>query len=193
MNQSTASCVNLRERCFVRLACVKHAASVHPEPGSNSHVKVCIAQKLAWLIILFDYCCFVRNELNRVLVSFLSNVLVRKIIFIIFQGCFTVQLSRFLQSVFRLESLIFPRKTDYFLCFRFVVSLLRQQILSYQINSCLSTLFLTFFILLFKVFVAPTSYILSNGSTFVNTFFNFLLFFLKTALLCICSRFKFLC
>ena len=23
-------------RCFVRLACVKHAASVHPEPGSNS-------------------------------------------------------------------------------------------------------------------------------------------------------------
>ena len=27
-------------RCFVRLACVRHAASVHPEPGSNSHVKV---------------------------------------------------------------------------------------------------------------------------------------------------------
>ena len=25
---------------FVRLACVRHAASVHPEPGSNSHVKV---------------------------------------------------------------------------------------------------------------------------------------------------------
>ena len=24
-------------KCFVRLACVKHAASVHPEPGSNSH------------------------------------------------------------------------------------------------------------------------------------------------------------
>ena len=25
---------------FVRLACVKHAASVHPEPGSNSYVKI---------------------------------------------------------------------------------------------------------------------------------------------------------
>ena len=25
--------------CTVRLACVKHAASVYPEPGSNSHVK----------------------------------------------------------------------------------------------------------------------------------------------------------
>ena len=97
-------------KCFVRLACVKHAASVHPEPGSNSHVKVCIAQKLAWLIILFDYCCFVRNELNRVLVSFLSNVLVRKIIFIIFQGCFTVQLSRFLQSVFVSKALSFRVK-----------------------------------------------------------------------------------
>ena len=30
----------IRLRCFVRLACVKHAASVHPEPGSNSHVCV---------------------------------------------------------------------------------------------------------------------------------------------------------
>ena len=27
-------------KCFVRLACVRHAASVHPEPGSNSHVKM---------------------------------------------------------------------------------------------------------------------------------------------------------
>ena len=25
--------------CFARLACVKHAASVHPEPGSNSLIK----------------------------------------------------------------------------------------------------------------------------------------------------------
>ena len=29
---------NLME-CFARLACVKHAASVHPEPGSNSLIK----------------------------------------------------------------------------------------------------------------------------------------------------------
>ena len=29
----------------VRLACVKHAASVHPEPGSNSHVKVLSGQE----------------------------------------------------------------------------------------------------------------------------------------------------
>jgi hypothetical protein len=28
---------------FVRLACVRHAASVHPEPGSNSHIKCLIS------------------------------------------------------------------------------------------------------------------------------------------------------
>ena len=29
----------INSKCFVRLACVKHAASVHPEPGSNSLIK----------------------------------------------------------------------------------------------------------------------------------------------------------
>ena len=89
-----------------------------------------------------------------------------------FSRLFHCSIIKVLAICFRLESLIFPRKTDCFLCFRFVVSLSRQQILSYQIISCLSTLFLTFFILLFKVSVASTSYILSNGSTFVNTFFH---------------------
>ena len=89
-----------------------------------------------------------------------------------FSRLFHCSIIKVLAICFRLESLIFPRKTDCFLCFRFVVSLPRQQILSYQIISCLSTLFLTFFILLFKVSVASTSYILSNGSTFVNTFFH---------------------
>ena len=31
---------SLNEIFPVRLACVKHAASVHPEPGSNSQIKV---------------------------------------------------------------------------------------------------------------------------------------------------------
>ena len=31
---------------LVRLACIRHAASVHPEPGSNSHVKKLISVKL---------------------------------------------------------------------------------------------------------------------------------------------------
>ena len=36
-------------KCFVRLACVKHAASVHPEPGSNSHVKKFSCPVINWL------------------------------------------------------------------------------------------------------------------------------------------------
>ena len=32
----------LRRTFLARLACVKHAASVHPEPGSNSRLKILI-------------------------------------------------------------------------------------------------------------------------------------------------------
>ena len=45
-----------------RLACVKHAASVHPEPGSNSYIKVFkLSMKLGFLNIkrylsVFHYC-----------------------------------------------------------------------------------------------------------------------------------------
>ena len=43
--------------CSARLACVKHAASVHPEPGSNSHKK-CYnpVQESAWLFYPLFYC-----------------------------------------------------------------------------------------------------------------------------------------
>ena len=107
-----------------------------------------------------------------------------------FSRLFHCSIIKVLTIRFRLESLIFPRKTDCFHRFRFVVSLPRQQILSYQIISCLSTLFLTFFILLFKVFVASTSYILSNGSSFVNTFFHIFCFFFKSPVLWIFLRIK---
>ena len=40
-------------KCFVRLACVKHAASVHPEPGSNSYVKVLFLASFFWLTPVF--------------------------------------------------------------------------------------------------------------------------------------------
>ena len=68
-------------KCFARLACVKHAASVHPEPGSNSLKKFVQDQNLAWLIfypVLFTLVLFFKNYI-------LLN----------FQGYVTVQLSRF--------------------------------------------------------------------------------------------------
>ena len=52
-------------KCFVRLACVKHAASVHPEPGSNSHV---------WVFSL-QLCCLVKT--NFVLLSEVLSSLVK--------------------------------------------------------------------------------------------------------------------
>ena len=41
----------IRIRCFVRLACVKHAASVHPEPGSNSRLKFLIHFRMTLAIL----------------------------------------------------------------------------------------------------------------------------------------------
>ena len=38
----------------VRLACFKHAASVRPEPGSNSNVKILFSSNLEIIYILFD-------------------------------------------------------------------------------------------------------------------------------------------
>ena len=49
---------SLNEMFPVRLACVKHAASVHPEPGSNSHVKVLIPVKIRLANFNRYYCCF---------------------------------------------------------------------------------------------------------------------------------------
>ena len=85
----------IRLKCFVRLACVKHAASVHPEPGSNSHKK-CLSASFEQtsfnsLVSVKTYCFKGRHS---VIAYFLS---VRKLkISKNFQGCFTVQLSVFI-------------------------------------------------------------------------------------------------
>ena len=68
---------NFKAVCFVRLACVKHAASVHPEPGSNSLIKF-------------------RSGSKRLLACPLVTVLKVSSLnktFKNFQGCVTVQLS----------------------------------------------------------------------------------------------------
>ncbi len=98
---------NFRRICFVRLACVKHAASVHPEPGSNSHKKFSLLYKL--LIssqhklanLIRSPPCFQDDVLffkaTFPSASFKAHFNVRSFLkfFKNFQGCFTVQLSRF--------------------------------------------------------------------------------------------------
>ena len=84
---------------FVRLACVKHAASVHPEPGSNSQIK-CLRCQIEvqnhWffscLYCLFRFWTFVlfhglpcRHHSQENPNEIWINV----------QGCFVIQLSRF--------------------------------------------------------------------------------------------------
>ena len=74
----------IRPKCFVRLECVKHADSVHPEPGSNSLNKCLLQVKInSWLIYPF-YCFFKDLSIVR-FYDFKKN----------FRGmCFTVQLSK---------------------------------------------------------------------------------------------------
>ena len=50
--QSGASTVNLKPKC-VRLACIRHAASVHPEPGSNSQINELF--EIALVVLLLGY------------------------------------------------------------------------------------------------------------------------------------------
>ena len=87
-------------RCFVRLACVRHAASVHPEPGSNSQIKCSRCQikvQNHWFFschyCLFRFWTFVpfhglscRHHSQENPNEIWINV----------QGCFVIQLSRFL-------------------------------------------------------------------------------------------------
>ena len=143
-------------KCFVRLACVKHAASVHPEPGSNSHKKffpfqdqlanfnhssilnVLLFFRLLWLSSLL----FSRTHFNRELLRCSQWI---------FQGYFTVQLSKFF---IRCRSATF---------------------ISYQIFKCLSTTFLTLFksYLFLSCHSRDSLYILSQAHALVNNFFQF--------------------
>ena len=79
--------------CFVRLACVKHAASVHPEPGSNSHVKKFSCPVINWL----NQTCiwFTVLRLFLYIETFVCCDSQHPEIHWIFQGYFTVQLSMF--------------------------------------------------------------------------------------------------
>ena len=111
--------------CFVRLACVKHAASVHPEPGSNSHVKkVLSCQNQIWLLIrnnVLIYCFKVASFIEAFL-NFSQNL----------SRFFTVQLSMFI------------RACPVLLC-AFVYRSSRSARLYYHDVSLLSTLFYIFF------------------------------------------------
>ena len=70
---------------FVRLACVKHAASVHPEPGSNSQIKI------ASRIVMSNFVSSFRRKLRILSYSFHYTILpdfFRRLSFVIFYSSF---------------------------------------------------------------------------------------------------------
>ena len=127
-----------REERSVRLACIRHAASVRPEPGSNSHNKVRTILRLLSSICLLAYCLLVKNvcclELNQdalhiwfvySLFSFQRSTLPRSNFYII--------------TNFRLNVKNFLKK--FLSCFaRLLLSVVTTSI-SYHYLSCLSTTF----------------------------------------------------
>ena len=159
-------------RCFVRLACVKHAASVHPEPGSNSLNK-CAHQDFHVLALMkivrsSSRTCSARFApgQNQLLAN-LSLLLFFKDLSIVrfydfkknFRGmCFTVQLSKIVlhcrlsQTALLLYHVVSCLSRTFFNFFRsrFMFSTYQQQLLHHiTTHSILSR---TFFISLIQSF-----------------------------------------
>ena len=92
-------CRSFNEMFPVRLACVKHAASVHPEPGSNSLIKCSLmhSRQPTSLVISRHYC----------LISFHSKMnCIKKFSRIVCVSLFSYQgysLSALCDSLFRLS------------------------------------------------------------------------------------------
>ena len=71
---------------FVRLECVKHAASVHPEPGSNS-LKNCILLSLRISENRFFRAFFLASYFSTLCSKFINEILIRSYLLLFnFQG-----------------------------------------------------------------------------------------------------------
>ena len=149
----------------VRLACVRHAASVRPEPGSNS-LNSLYLNSFRWLNLSFAHL-----RLRLIFLSFLT-------------------FSKKLQVIL-LRCLIFKVHMSLFYSLYLCISLKRLQVLvcfqaTYFILSHCSDLVKRFFYFFLKVFLlfflffdaslCDSFYILSRLSCVVNYFFSFLFF-----------------
>ena len=119
--------------CFVRLACVKHAASVHPEPGSNSRLKFLIHFRMTLAIL----------PSITVVLEFIISDDVHWKSFIHFQGwlLFNYQCSCFACCRFSSNSFILSRLLCFvnnFFIFFFVIQNL-ESIKFFCLNCCLNS------------------------------------------------------
>ena len=150
---------------FVRLACVKHAASVHPEPGSNSYIKVFVPSQFFWLTPVF----LNRQNLVHYLISFRwQNWLWVVFIHIhcsVFKDQSAFQQRRLFYQIFIfLSSIIFHTWFDFVCCFSTA-----NDILSSIIQFVKHFLFI--FLCLFSLFMSADISI-SSVALLVNVFLS---------------------
>ena len=132
-----------REERSVRLACIRHAASVRPEPGSNSHNKVRTIFRLLSSICLLAYCLLVKNvcclELNQ------DALHLVRLFFVQFSKVYVTS-----QQLLYLNKLSFECQElfeKFLSCSARSLSSVVTTSISYHYLSCLSTTFKTFVIL----------------------------------------------
>ena len=123
-------------KCFVRLACVKHAASVHPEPGSNSRLKFLIHFRMTLAIL----------PSITVVLEFIISDDVHWKSFIHFQGwlLFNYQCSCFACCCFSSNSFILSRLfcfvNNFFMFFNFFFVIQNlESIKFFCLNCCLNS------------------------------------------------------
>ena len=160
-------------KCFVRLACVKHAASVHPEPGSNSHKNVFLWETHARLLTQLAKSLKTRvlNPVSFELTSFNSFLILCLRIHSIAWMMFTKDVYLILMNhCTHLE--ILKRIFKVVFLFSYQSSVLKEL--------CIYQCFFKFLSLPYRgdlIIIAPPL-------TYVNTFFEKMLFFLFYFSLC---------
>ena len=121
-------CFHFRQRDWtVRLACLKRAASVHPEPGSNSHIKIwwACSSNLLFIktLLLFSYfrtieLCLLCLIIKVLIVAFPSDVSYNTSFSLIcqhfFQSFFKTFLLPNLASLDALENFLILLQTNQF-------------------------------------------------------------------------------
>ena len=126
----------------VRLACLKRAASVHPEPGSNSHIKIWWACSSNLLNVIF-YCLFFVRSYDWTLFALFN-----------YQGTCRIYLRRFIYYIILVSlSTLFSNFFEIIFDIFWWLSSSARTFLSYYISSSLSTLFSNFFEKLFCCFL----------------------------------------
>ena len=79
---------SLNEMFPVRLACVKHAASVHPEPGSNSLIKCLIHSRQPTSLVISRHYCLISFHSKMNCIKKFSRIVCVSLFN--YQGCLSV-------------------------------------------------------------------------------------------------------